>query len=69
MLVVWRYALSPHYRVLEPAEFAALDHLAKGGTFGGAMAESAGDDPARFGAWFAQWLSEGLFADFELQAR
>ena len=69
VLVVWRHALSPHYRVLEPDEFAALDHLATGGTFGGAMAVSAGDDPARFGAWFAQWLSEGLFADFELQAR
>ena len=64
VLVVWRHALSPHYRVLGPVEFAALDHLAKGGTFGGAMAVSVGGDPARFGAWFAQWLSEGLFADF-----
>ena len=66
VLVVWRHALSPHYRVLGPDEFAALDHLAKGGGFGGALAVSGGDDPARFGAWFAQWLSEGLFADFEL---
>ena len=64
VLVVWRHALSPHYRVLGPDEFAALDHLAKGGGFGGALAVSGGDDPARFGAWFAQWLSEGLFADF-----
>ena len=68
VLVVWRHGLSPHYRVLEPDEFAALDHLATGGAFGGAMAVSAGDDPARFGAWFAQWLSEGLFSDFRLNA-
>ena len=64
VLVVWRHGLSPHYRVLGSDEFAALNHLAKGGTFGGAMAVSGGDDPAQFGAWFAQWLSEGLFADF-----
>ena len=64
VLVVWRHGLSPHYRVLGPDEFAALDHLAKGGGFGGALAVSGGDDPARFGAWFAQWLSEGLFADY-----
>ena len=64
VLVVWRNALSPHYRVLGPDEFAALDHLADGGTFGGALAVSDADDPARFGAWFAQWLSEGLFGGF-----
>lgn len=66
MLVVWRHTLSPNYRVLAPDEFAALDHLAKGGTFGGAMAVSAGEDPAKFGAWFAQWLSEGLFSAYDL---
>ena len=65
VLVVWRRALSPHYRVLERNEFAALNHLAIGGTFGGAVA-LGGDDPAQIGAWFAQWLSEGLFSDFSL---
>ena len=64
VLVVWRHGLSPNYRVLAPDEFAALDHLASGGAFGGALAVSGGDDPAQFGAWFAQWLSEGLLSDF-----
>lgn len=66
VLVVWRYELSPHYRVLGPDEFAALSHLAKSGTFGGAVALGGGNDPAQFGAWFAQWLSEGLFSGFSL---
>ena len=65
-LVVWRTARRPHYRVLDKAEYAALDHLAKGGTFGGALALAANADPARFGGWFAQWLSEGLFSGFSL---
>ena len=64
VLVVWRKALSPHYRVLDPAEFAALQSLADGALFGEA-AQRAGD-PAVFGGWFAQWLSEGLFAGLEL---
>ena len=66
VLVVWRHALSPHYRVLGHDEFAALNHLAAGGAFGGALALGGGNDPAQFGAWFAQWLSEGLFSDFHL---
>jgi hypothetical protein len=64
VLVVWRKGFSPHYRVLGPAEFAALECLADGELFGDA-AQRAGD-PAVFGGWFAQWLSEGLFADLEL---
>lgn len=60
VLVVWRKSFSPHYRVLGHAEFAALDCLAKGAPFGEA-AQHAGD-PAQLGGWFAQWLSEGLFA-------
>ena len=64
VLVVWRKALSPHFRVLDPAEFAALQSLADGARFGEA-AQRAGD-PAVFGGWFAQWLSEGLFAGLEL---
>lgn len=64
VLVVWRTALRPHYRVLERDEFAALNDLATGGTFGGALALAGTVDPAQFGTWFAQWLSEGLFAGF-----
>ena len=63
VLVVWRKGLSPHYRVLNPAEFAALECLANGLPFGEA-AQRAGD-PAQFGGWFAQWLSEGLFASLD----
>ena len=60
VLAVWRKGLSPHYRVFPGDEFAALDCLVRGATFGDA-ANLAGD-PARFGGWFAAWLSEGLFA-------
>ena len=66
VLIVWRQALSPNYRVLGRSEFTALEYLVNGGQFGGAVALS-GDDPAQFGAWFAQWLSEGLFSDFSLR--
>ena len=63
ILVVWRKGFSPHYRVLGREEFAALDCLADGAPFGEA-AQRAGD-PAQFGGWFAQWLSEGLFAELD----
>lgn len=60
VLMVWRNGFSPRYRALALDEFAALECLVRGATFG----ESANfsGDPARFGGWFAQWLNEGLFA-------
>ena len=61
VLVVWRKGFSPHYRVLSPEESALLKCLADAAPFGEA-AQRAGD-PAQFGGWFAQWLSEGLFAE------
>jgi hypothetical protein len=65
-LIVWRRALRPHFRLLEPAEFSALDHLIKGATLGqsGAALEHAGRDPEQLGGWLAGWFSEGLFADY-----
>ncbi len=63
VLVIWRKAFSPHYRVLCPAEFAVLECLANGATFGEAALRAG--EPAQFGSWFAQWLSEGLFAGLD----
>ncbi|MEY4953770.1 MAG: hypothetical protein RL299_2194 [Pseudomonadota bacterium] len=62
ILLVWRKDLSPHFRLLEPAEFAALEPLLKGASFGSAASQVGEADLARFGQWFAQWLSEGLFS-------
>lgn len=63
-LVVWRRGLSPHFRLLDCDEFAALSRLAAGGTFGEAAAQAGEHAIARFGGWFAQWLSEAMFAGF-----
>lgn len=64
MLVVWRQALIPRFRVLDSDEFTALETLAQGQSFG-RVATMAGDGgAAQLGGWFAQWLSEGLFAGF-----
>ena len=63
VLMIWRKGLSPHYRVISPAEFAALDCLAIGAPFGEAALRAG--EPAQFGGWFAQWLSEGLFAGLD----
>jgi hypothetical protein len=62
ILLVWRKDLSPHFRLLELAEFAALEPLLKGASFGAAASQVGEADLARFGQWFAQWLSEGLFS-------
>lgn len=65
-LIVWRRELSPHFRVLDCDEFAALGRLAAGQTFGETAALAGEQDIARFGGWFAQWLSEGLFSAVRL---
>lgn len=65
-LIVWRKALQPHFRLLDSAEWAMLDALAAGTTFG----ESAAlvDNPERLGSWLGQWLIDGLFTDSNLAA-
>lgn len=70
-LIVWRGGLSPCWRVTDPAEGAALSHLAAGGTLGeaGALADFGDDvDGAahRLGAWLAGWLQDRLFAGIAL---
>lgn len=62
ILLVWRKDLSPHFRLLEPAEFAALKPLLDGASFGDAASQVDEADLARFSLWFAQWLNEGLFS-------
>lgn len=64
VLVVWRQGLTPHYRTLANDEFTALDCLVRGGSFGAVAASCGEHGAAALGGWFAQWLSEGLFADF-----
>ena len=62
MLLVWRKDLSPHFRLLELKEFAALKPLLDGASFGEAASQVGESELPRFGQWFAQWLSEGLFS-------
>lgn len=65
-LIVWRQDLSPHYRLLDPAEGAALAALAGGESFGDVATRVGADGLQQFGAWFAGWLAEGLFSALEL---
>lgn len=62
MLLVWRKAMYPHFRLLEPAEFAALRPLLDGASFGEAALQAGETELLRFGQWFARWLNEGLFS-------
>lgn len=62
MLLVWRKGLSPQFRLLEPQEFTALKPLLDGASFGEAASQIGETELPRFGQWFAQWLSEGLFS-------
>lgn len=58
-LAVWRWGLSPHYRICPPDELAALQRIAEGAAFG----ELALDTEAEvLGMWLAQWLGEGIFS-------
>lgn len=66
VLIVWRQGLVPHYRVVARDEFAALGGLMAGATFGATAALAGDTGAAQLGAWFAQWLGEGLFADYAL---
>jgi hypothetical protein len=65
-LIVWRQEFSPHYRLLDPAEGAALAALAGGASFGDVAAHVGADSLPQFGAWFAGWLGEGLFSAMDL---
>ncbi len=67
ILLVWRKDSSPHFRMLDPAEFAALEPLLRGETFGYAASALGEAGIARFGQWFALWLGEGLFAGIRPQ--
>ena len=64
VLVVWRQALTPRFRVLDSGEFTALETLAQGQPFGRVASIVGEAGAAQLGGWFAQWLSEGLFAGF-----
>ncbi len=65
-LIVWRRALRPRFRLLDPAEYAALALLADGASLGavGIALSQSGGNAAQLGEWLAVWLTEGLFADF-----
>lgn len=62
ILLVWRKDLSPHFRLLSPDEFAALEPLLDQASFGEAASLIGEQALARFAQWFAGWLSEGLFS-------
>ena len=62
--------MRPHFRLHEPAEFSALGQLIEGATLGqtGAALELADGGPEQLGQWLAGWLSEGLFAGYNIGA-
>ena len=66
VLVVWRQALTPRFRVLTSDEFTALEALVQGQSFGRVATMVGEERAAQLGGWFAQWLSEGLFAGFKV---
>ncbi len=66
-LIVWRQGYSPHFKVVDAAERAALDAIANGCTFGELCARHAaeiGDTEAvtKIGTWLGQWIGVGLLA-------
>jgi hypothetical protein len=69
-LIVWRKALSPHFRLVARDEHRALSRLAAGARFGEICAAADGytgaaDEgarAARAGAWLGQWIADGLIA-------
>ena len=66
VLVVWRQGLTPNYRMIHDDEFAALYYLVRGNTFGEVAARCGESRAAALGEWVAQWLGEGLFAEFSV---
>ena len=66
VLVVWRQGLTPNYRMISDDEFAALEYLVQGATFGEVAVRCGESRAAALGEWFAQWLGEGLFAEFSV---
>ena len=73
-LIVWRQGFSPHFRLLDADESAALSLLAAGHSFGALCASvtatSDGDavgmqDAAalQIGTWLGQWIRDGLITD------
>ncbi len=66
-LVVWRKDMSPHFRLVEPGEQAALIGIFSGQTFGAlcdGLADAAGPEAAvvRMGTWLGQWLQDGMLS-------
>ena len=66
-LIVWRQGFSPHFKVLDATENAALVAIASGCTFGALCARYAaeiGDAEAvtKIGGWLGQWIGLGLVA-------
>jgi hypothetical protein len=65
-LVVWRQALTPYFRTLDPREYQALASSADGQPFGQLCTGLATDDEIPettailAGGWLARWLSDGL---------
>lgn len=60
--LIWRHALQPHFRSLDPFEGQALAALARGATFG-EICEAASGEPdaaARIAACLRDWLATGM---------
>ncbi len=70
VLVVWRKDQSPHYRLMDVPEFAVLQGLAGALPLGEAAALAGETEGvvARLGQWLAQWLGEGVFSGYSVQA-
>jgi hypothetical protein len=62
--LVWRKELNSHYRSLEPAEYAAIQQMMAGASFGDlceTLLEVKGDEATNTAAqYLAGWLNEGL---------
>ena len=70
-LIVWRYGMTPHFRVAEPGEGAALCLIAAGHEFGAlcaSLAQELGPDAAlaQAGTMLARWLQDGLIANISV---
>ncbi len=66
-LIVWRKEHSPHFRLVDDAEAAALVALAAGTPFGAVCAELAATSGAeaavsQIGSWLGQWLQDGILS-------